>query len=261
VAAAIFDDVIGLFLLAVLTGVIQTGHIPDITSFAIIIGKVCLFFGVAIGLGVHVYPRVSARIKALKATALEFSILMAIALGYALLAEFLGMHWILGAFVTGLYFGPRRVGDQAYREMMLIVSGVTSGSLALLFLASIGLQVDLSVVMAIPGVLGLLILIASLGKFLGAGIPAALAGFNRHDAAVIGVGMNARGAVELVVLSIAANAGLFASDNGNDSIVGNLFSALVIIAVVTTLMTPILLRLLLSTPKASSDLPPSNDPN
>jgi Kef-type K+ transport system membrane component KefB len=248
VAAAIFDDVIGLFLLAVLTAVIQTGHIPDIASFAIIIGKVCLFFAVAIGLGVHVYPRFSAQIKALKATALEFSILMAIALGYALLAEFLGMHWILGAFVAGLYFEPRRVGDQAYREMMLIVTGVTSGFLAPLFLASIGLKVDLSVVMAIPGFLGLLIIIASLGKFLGAGIPAAMAGFNRHDAAVIGVGMNARGAVELIVLSIAANAGLFPSDNGGDPIVGNLFSALVIMAVVTTLMTPILLRLLLSAP-------------
>jgi Kef-type K+ transport system membrane component KefB len=248
VAAAIFDDVIGLFLLAVLTAVIQTGHIPDIGSFAIIIGKVCLFFAVAIGLGVHVYPRVSAHVKALKATALEFSILMAIALGYALLAEFLGMHWILGAFVAGLYFEPRWVGDQAYQEMTLIVTGVTSGFLAPLFLASIGLQVDLSVVMAIPGFLGLLIVIASLGKFLGAGLPAAMFGLNPHEATVIGVGMNARGAVELVVLSIAANAGLFPSDNNGDPIVANLFSALVIMAVVTTLVTPVLLRLLLSAP-------------
>jgi Kef-type K+ transport system membrane component KefB len=248
IAAAIFDDVIGLFLLAVLTAVIQTGHVPDIGTFAIIIGKACLFFAIAIGLGVHVYPRVSARIKALKATALEFSILMAIALGYALLAEFLGMHWILGAFVAGLYFEPGRVGEQAYGEMTLIVTGVTSGFLAPLFLASIGLQVDLSVLMAIPGFLGLLIIIATIGKFLGAGLPAVMAGFSRHDAAVIGVGMNARGAVELIVLSIAANAGLFSSGNAADPIVSNLFSALVIMAVVTTLMTPILLRLLLSAP-------------
>jgi Kef-type K+ transport system membrane component KefB len=96
--------------------------------------------------------------------------------------------------------------------------------------------------------LGLLIVIAFIGKFIGAGVPAALTGFSRHDAAVIGVGMNARGAVVLIILSVAANAGLFPSDNAADPIVGNLFSALVIMAVVTTLITPILLRLLLSAP-------------
>lgn len=248
IAAAIFDDVIGLFLLAILTAVIQTGHIPDLGSFAILVGKVVIFFGAVIGLGVHVYPRISAGIKAMRATALEFSILMAVSLGYAVLAEALGMHWILGAFVAGLYFEPSRVGEQAYEEMMLIVTGLTSGFLAPLFLASIGLGVDLSILSAIPEFMGILIAIACVGKFLGAGIPALLAGFSRHDAAVIGVGMNARGAVELIILSIAAKAGLFLSGNGADPIVGNLFSALVIMAVVTTLMTPILLRLLLSAP-------------
>ena len=60
----------------------------------------------------------------------------------------------------------------------------------------------------------------------------------------VGAGMSARGAVELVVLSIAAEAGLFDSGAAGP-LVANLFSALVLMGVVTTLLTPILLRRIL----------------
>lgn len=245
IAAALFDDVIGLFLLALLTAVIQTGAIPDLASLGILLGKVALFFGVTVGLGVHVYRRFIKRIKLLQAPAHEFSALMAVALAYAVLAELLDMHWILGAFMAGLYFEPARVGETAYRDMMLLVTGVTSGVLGPLFFAAIGLHVDLASIGAIPGFLALLIAVAFLGKLVGAGGVAALTGFRRRSALAVGIGMNARGAVGLIVLSVAFEAGLLKMIGSADGIVRHLYSALVLMVVFTTLLTPVLLRFLL----------------
>ena len=80
--------------------------LPGCLIVALLLGKVGIFFGITTSLGIHVYPRVSQSMKALKLAAVEFSALMAVGLAYGLLAEALGMHWILGAFMAGLYFEP-----------------------------------------------------------------------------------------------------------------------------------------------------------
>jgi Kef-type K+ transport system membrane component KefB len=59
IAAALYDDVIGLVLLAVLTALLKTGAVPDAATLALLFGKIAFFFAVTISLGVHVYPRVS----------------------------------------------------------------------------------------------------------------------------------------------------------------------------------------------------------
>jgi Kef-type K+ transport system membrane component KefB len=245
VSAAVFDDIIGLFLLAVLVSLIETGNVPDLTTFSILLVKVVAFFAVTIALGAHVYPRVSRGAKALQAASMELSALAAVALGYGLLAEALGMHWILGAFVAGLFFEPSRVGSKAYNEIKLIFGAVTRGFLGPLFFASIGVRVDLTAVTGVPVFLVLLVLVAFFGKLLGAGLPALWAGFDRRESLAVGVGMSARGAIELVVLSIASEAGLFAQGDQGHPVVAHLFSALILMAVATTLLTPLLLRLIL----------------
>ena len=248
-AAATFDDVLGLFVLAILTAMIEAGSIPDIATLALMLSKVVAFFAIAVALGVHVYPRFSRRLKAMQAAAFEFSALIGVALAYGLLAELLGIHWVLGVFMAGLYFEPARVGRRAYLEIKLIVAAVTGGFLGPLFFASIGLGVDLRAAVTVPGFLALLIAIAVGAKMIGSGLPALWAGMSRRDAAAVGTGMVARGATELVVISIAAEAGLFATGDSSDPVTANLYSALVLMAVVTTLITPILLRLILPAAK------------
>lgn len=242
VSAAVFDDVLGLFLLAVLLGVIETGHGPDLFSFLFLLAKVAFFFVVTILLGAHVYPRVSRGVKAMQAAATEFSALAAVALAYGLLAEVLGMHWILGAFMAGLYFERARVGLRAYNEIRLICGTLTNGALGPLFFAYIGLRVDLTALTEAPVFLLLLIAVAFFGKVLGAGLPARFSGLSSRDSMAIGVGMSARGAVELVVLSIAYEKGLFAATAGGDSAARHLFSSLILMGVVTTIMAPMILR-------------------
>ncbi len=242
VGAAIVDDILGLFLLAILTSMIQTGHIPDPMVFIVLLGKVGIFFGITISLGIHVYPKVSQQIKALKIAAVEFSVLMVVALAYGLLAEALDMHWILGAFMAGLYFEPSRVGQEAYQEMKLIVTGITLGVLGPLFFIWIGTHVEVATLTSLPLFMTLLLLIAFAGKMIGSGFPAYWGGLNRREAISVGIGMSNRGAMELIVLSIAFEAGLFAQGNHDNAIVSHLFSALVLMGVITTFVSLVILR-------------------
>lgn len=242
VAAAIADDVLGLILLAILLAIIETGNVPDLLALALLLAKVVVFFAITVALGVHVYPRVRRGLRLMQATAMEFSALVVVALAYGLLAEFLGMHWILGAFMAGLYFEKSRVGVRAYNEMRVILTAVTSGFLGPLFFASIGLRVDPAAIMEIPLFLGLLIAFAFFGKLVGAGLPALWGGLRRREAMAVGVGLSARGAVEIVVIGIAYEAGLFSASASSEPVVRHLFSALVLMAAFTTMLTPILLK-------------------
>ena len=262
IGAALFDDVIGLLLLAVLTGLGTAGQIPSAGALALMLGKIVLFFAITVGLGVHIYPKVSRGLRTLQATSVEFSVLTAVALAYGLLAELLGMHWIMGAFMAGLFFEPDRVGLRAYAGSKLIIGGVTAGVLGPVFFASIGARIDFSSIAGAPVFLVSLILLAFLGKLIGAGLPARMIGLSARDAAAVGVGMSSRGAVELVVLSVAVQAGIIAdgpAPSGGGGV--PIFSSLVVMAVVTTLVAPIVLRTILrnSPPQNSAD-PPRSDP-
>lgn len=239
VSAAIFDDVIGLMLLAVVTGVIETGASPDLAAMLALLGRAGLFFLIAIAVGLFLYPRLSRAVSRMRIPAPHFSTLMALALGFAVLAEALGMDFILGPFMAGLFFDPETVGAKIYDGIKRSVGDFTDGLLAPLFFASIGVRVELGAVTAVPGFLLALVGVAFLGKLLGAGLPARLAGLSSRESLAVGVGMSGRGAVELIIASIALEAGLF---DQPDPIVANLFSALVIMAVVTTLIMPFGLR-------------------
>jgi len=242
VTAAIFDDVFGLILLAILVAVIQTGQVPDLPALGLLLVKVAGFFAITVTLGVHVYPRVRRGLKLMQATAMEFSALVVVALAYGLLAELLNMHWVLGAFTAGLFFEKSRVGIRAYSEMRVILTALAGGFLGPLFFAAIGLRVDLTAIAEVPFFLVLLIVTAFLGKLVGAGLPALWTGLGRPEALAVGAGMGARGAIEMVVISIAYEAGLFVLPEQTAPVVAHLYSALILVAVSTTLLTPILLR-------------------
>jgi len=244
VAAAIIDDILSLLLLAVLTAVLRSGEVPAASDLAVLGGSVLAFFAITAVLGIWVLPRLQRLLERVVGDELEFSILVIVALGFALLAEALRMHFIIGAFVAGLLFGRRTMEAEIFEDVKRKVSGLTSGFLAPLFFVSIGLHFDPGAVAAVPGFVALLLVVAVLGKLVGAGVPALVAGLGRRGALVVGVGMSARGAVELIIADIALRAGLFSHPDPAPPVVANLFSAVVLMAIVTTLAAPIGLRAL-----------------
>jgi Kef-type K+ transport system membrane component KefB len=244
VSAAVIDDVLSLILLAMLTSVIHTGSMPTGEDLVLLLSKVALFFMVTSVVGLYVFPAIGSFLKQTMADEFEFSMLLTAAFSYAILAEVLGMHFILGAFQAGLFFRRSTISQKSHEDIQNTIKGMTNGFLAPIFFISVGLHLDFSAFISVPLVVLSLLVIAILGKVFGAGLAARWFGFSWHDASAIGVAMNARGAVELVIADIALRAGVFAHPEPAPPIIAHLFSAVVIMAVVTTVITPPLLRLI-----------------
>jgi Kef-type K+ transport system membrane component KefB len=242
VAAAIIDDVLSLSLLALLTGILGAGRFSGFTGMIMLLGSIVLFFAITIAVGRFIVPRMGRVVRSLKTAEFEFTSLLLAALAFAVLAELLNLHFVLGAFVAGLLFERRIAGGEVYDEVKKRVSAITLGFLAPIFFASIGIHLDLSAVTSIPGFLLLLIAVAYVTKLIGAGLPAYYMGLSKRDSLAVGVGMSARGVVELIIANIALRAGLFALPDPPPPHVANLFSAIVIMAVVTTTTTPFALK-------------------
>ena len=243
VSAAVIDDVLSLILLAFLTAIIRTGSVPGFSAVFILLGKVGIFFLVTGILGIWVLPALGTFVrKFVKVDELEFSLLLVVALFFAVLAEALAMHFIVGAFIAGLFFGRRTIDEEIYRDVRTKLSGLTTGFLAPIFFASIGLHLDLSAMVAIPLFVTILVVIAFFTKIVGGAVPARLGGFSWRESMGIGTAMSARGAVELVIAGIALQAGLFQVPDPQPPVVEHLFSAIVIVAIVTTVAVPVGLR-------------------
>ncbi len=242
VSAAVFDDIFSLILLALLTGLIVFGETPSVADIALLAGKVVLFFSVTGFVGLYVFPWGGRFMHLLKAQELEISAVLVGAFFFSVLAEILGLHFIVGAFIAGLYFGQNTIDLESYDRIKNSISAMTFGFLAPIFFAAIGFNLDFSAVSKAPFFVFVLILIAFLGKIIGSGGAARLFGFSNRDSVNIGVGMSPRGAVELVIAGIALKAGLFATADGEPTLASYLFSAVVLMAVVTTVLSPIILK-------------------
>lgn len=245
VSAALADDILSLLLLALLTSMLATGELPGAAAIALLVAKVTLFFAAVILAGRYLLPAIGSRLHRLKAHQLEFSFLLISGLAFSVLAEALAMHFILGAFAAGLFFGRRTVSDTVFEDVREKTHAISAGFLAPIFFASIGIHLNLRAITAVPGFVLLLIAVATVGKVLGAAIPAWRIGFGARNALAVGVAMNARGAVELIIAGVALRAGLFERPTPPPPVVANLFSAVVLMAVFTTLVTPIALKRIL----------------
>lgn len=253
ISAAIMDDILSLLLLAALTGMIRTKELPALDELGVMGLKTVAFFALSYVLGRYVFPWISRFFKRANASEFAFSGLLVFALAEAVLAEALGLHFILGAFFTGLFFSRRTPDRKTFEDVKKKVSGVTSGFLAPVFFASIGFSLSLSPLVETPLFLTLVLLSAILGKLIGAGAPALWMGLDKRDAAAVGIGMMGRGAVELVIADIALQGGLFEAPEPVPPIVASLFPTIVLMTIVTTLLAPIGLRLLWSSKAGEKD--------
>lgn len=254
VSAAVFDDVLSLIILAVLVALINTGELPGTAGILELVGGIVGFFVVTVAVGAYLLPRIAPIIDRLRSDELDFTLLLVMGFAFAILAERLGLHFILGAFMAGLFFRRRTIDEGTYASVRERVSGVTSGFLGPLFFASIGLHLQVDAVTAAPLFLFLLVAAAFATKLVGAGIPAYLGGMPGRTSVAVGLAMSSRGAVELIIADVALEAGLFDQPDPTPSIVDALFSSVVIVAITTTLMVPVFLRFIV--PEGRDEVPP-----
>lgn len=248
IAAALWDDLLSLFLLALLLAALGEDFSSSFRAATalVLLSKAVFFFAVTIPVGFFVFPLVGRYLRHLHFPEVDFSMLLIAALAYAIFAEIMGLHFIIGAFLAGMFFHPNVVDSDVYNRVEQQMSGITRGFLAPIFFVSVGLNLDLSAITRVPGFVAILILIAFISKLIGAGLPAFWVGLSKRESLMVGVGMSGRGAVELIVAGVALEAGLFLHPYPTPPIVESLFSAIVIMALVTTVATPILLHWLAS---------------
>lgn len=157
---------------------------------------------------------------------------MVCALFGAAYTEWIGIHAIFGAFIVGIAVGNSRHLTQQTRET---IHQFINNIFAPLFFASIGLYVNFLEAFDLTAVVVVLV-VAIIGKVVGSYAGAKIAGMNNRDSAAIGFAMCARGAMEIILGQLALSAGLI-----NDE----LFVAIVIMAIITSLMSgPAIERLL-----------------
>ena len=230
-SAAVVDDILAILVLSIFVGVISGGG-TQLWQLAWIGVRMFLFLAVAFLVGLWALPRIVDWTRRLPISEPVLSVTVASVLLFAWAAESLGgIAAITGAFVAG-------VGLARSSQSVEIERGIHTLNYALfvpIFLVVIGLRADLRQLSGGDlGLTALLCLVAIVSKILGCGLGARLGGMSWHESLRVGTGMISRGEVGLIVAGVGLDAHL---------IPPNLFTDVVVVVIVTTLVTPPLLRL------------------
>jgi Kef-type K+ transport system membrane component KefB len=244
--AAVIDDVMGLVVLAVVSGLIQSaaGGAPvDGLGIAFIILKAVGFLFGALFLGGYISPVLFRWVGYLQVR----HMLLVTALGFCFLlsrlAAEIGLAAIVGAFAAGLILDPvhyQEFTDRGEHHIEELVHPLSAFLVPVFFVVT-GMSVDLRA-LADVGVLGfaaVLTVAAIVGKQV-CSFGVREAGLNRLS---VGIGMIPRGEVGLIFANIGLGLRVAAPGGGTEPVVGGgTFSAVVFMVMVTTLMTPPLLK-------------------
>ena len=233
IGAAVIDDVLGLLALAVSNGVV--GGSLSILSISMVVGKALGFLVVGAVVGHFGIRRLLVAIdrSAFTRRAPEVTFLFAamVAFLYGVAAEVLGLSAIVGAFIAGTSLGgiSFRHGSDIHRGSEPITAIFAS-----IFFVSLGILSDVRALDVRVALFLLVITLAAVAsKVLGCGGTAMLTGSSLKDAAIIGFGMAPRGEVAMIIALFGLDRGLIGQD---------IYVSIILMSLVTTILTPILLR-------------------
>ncbi|MFJ2031735.1 cation:proton antiporter [Streptosporangium sp. NPDC087985] len=241
-STAVIDDVVGWFLLSVVS-VLATAGARTGQAAATAVALLAAFVLVALVLGrrtVAAVLRLADRAEGSRTTIAAVTVMFLLS---AAATHALGFEAILGAFVCGALIGSSpdlKVAKLA--PLQTFVAAV----LAPIFFATAGLRMDLTE-LANPAVLvaGIVVLaVAVAGKFAGAYLGARIARRSRWEALALGAGLNSRGVIEVIIAMVGLRLGVLTTAS---------YTVIVLVAVVTSMMAPPLLRL------AASRIAPNDD--
>lgn len=236
-AAAIIDDIIGVVVLSVLTGISDKSVNPLLITF-----KIFLFFIFTAVVGFivyHLFKKIAvhhAHNRRIAVWALAFCLIMSYCA-----ERFFGVADITGAYFAGVILCNLTTMRQYVAKKMTVASYLFFSPI---FFAGIGLRTNLSGIT--PKILifaAVLFIMAVITKIIGCGIGARLFKMNSKDSLRIGVGMVARGEVALMVAQKGITSG---------NIIPDILPAIVLCVILAALITPVLLKLSYNEKKASA---------
>ena len=225
--AAVFDDILGMLLLAVVGGIASGG--VNWLHMGVLIGEASGFALFMMFVAPRIVRRIEPGVEHLSIQNASLVVALAICLLLSWLAVRINIAAIIGAFFAGLVFA-----DYApQRNLLPRVSGITE-LLAPFFFFTIGARLNASMLTREILISALIIsLLAIVSKLIGCGLP--MLGYGWREMLQVGTGMMPRGEVALIVALAGLNAGIVTETT---------YSIVVIMTAVTTILAPPLLRIL-----------------
>jgi monovalent cation:proton antiporter-2 (CPA2) family protein len=223
--AAVLDDVLVIILLAFLMSFIGGGD----ASLSEVVLKKVLFFGAAILLVWKVLPWCIRRMAVLKVPQAPLAAAIILCLAFSYFAEFTGVASIIGAYLAGIAIGSTEYGHSVMEK----TEQVGYSFFIPIFFVSIGFSAQFSGAGEFLWLILPLGVLAILGKIIGSGLGARLAGFHWLSSFRVGSGMVSRGEVALILAALGLESGLLERP---------MFTVLIIVILITTLVAPPLLK-------------------
>ncbi|MDX1449148.1 MAG: cation:proton antiporter, partial [Acidimicrobiia bacterium] len=243
-ASAMIDDITGWTLLGLVTALASADSISAGAVFETV-GFVALFVLATATVGNLLVDKGLSFVQTrLRGPDMVLTLVIVLAFAWGAFTQALHLEPVIGAFAIGILFGrrPRLSAD--------VVHKLEAGALAIfapIFFAVAGLKVDISAILE-PRLLVItlvVILVATFGKVAGAFLGAKLVSRQSTWAALsYGAGLNARGAVEIIIASIGLSLGVLSVE---------MFSIIVVMAVVTSILAPVALRFTLARVETPAD--------
>ena len=242
VATAIFNDIAALLVLGVIL------NLPEQKSYQavgkaifhaswklilliVLIVSVSVLIKKVIEKGIFI-DQWSEKLVTLIGNEALFGLLLLLVLIFGSVSAALGFHFVIGAFFGALLIDRTFFLPSRYQELELTLSSITGGFLAPVFFAYLGLEFKVQVIDSFWFV-AVVLVVSILTKILAGWLGGKLIGLSKSDALGIGFILNGRGVMELVIASIAYDRGFIGQD---------LFSVLVLMGVITTMITPLMFR-------------------
>jgi len=235
VASAMVDDLVGWLIFSVILGLIgkkSGGHMPLINTIVLTIGFAAFMLTIGRGLLNRLLPWIN---KKMAWPGGVLSVSLALCFMAGAFTEYIGIHAIFGAFIVGVALGDSEHFSERAKE---IVHQFINNIFAPLFFVSIGLRVNFFSNFDL-GLTVIILLIAFAGKIVGSGLGTRLGGFSWKESLAAGFGMNARGAMEIILGLIALESGLI-----NEKV----FVSLVLMALITSMTSGPLMKWSLARP-------------
>jgi Kef-type K+ transport system membrane component KefB len=254
VATAVFNDVTALLALGVILNLPAQPSYHEVVFSIFFTGSKLVLLGVFIvgfNWSLQKIVKNGVRLDALTeklailfGTEALFGVLILFVLVFGSVSEWLGFQFVIGAFFGALLVDRNFFLESRYNNIERTLSSIADGFLAPVFFAYLGLKFNFNSIQSIDFAV-MVLFVSILSKISAGWLGARIIGLSPEKSIGIGIILNGRGVMELVVASIAFDRGFIEQ---------GLFSTLVLMGVVTTMMTPILFRLLVmpSLPKINN---------
>jgi len=228
--AAVVDDILAIAVLSVVVTMVQTGNMsPNIVDIILLVLKILGIFAALLIGAIIIMPKIVHAEKLWKARGSIEGIVTASFFGASAIAAAVGLSPIVGSFSVGMAVASTRIIKrvEGYVDKLEIIFGP-------LFFAIIGAQVNLTGVNIEVLILSaIVVMVAVISKLVGCGLPSLLFLRDKSKAMIVGIGMISRGEVGLIVAGIGVTSGALSS---------NIYTTIIIMVAITTLVTPVLLK-------------------